>query len=270
MARPVDLSHVRVIDLSQDWDTHTPGFATYDGPTIKWIKRVAFDKVGGQHIASTLHVGTHLDAPLHFVTNGQDIGSIPIEKLFGPAVIVDLEKMGIGDYQIYTPQHFEDWERKTGITIERGDIVFVHTGYHKYYPSNWAAETQPDETRYFIKHPGPTREFADWVLDRGISWLGIDAGSMDHPMNTVIRTLRPDLAAEAEAVLGKPLTEIFPTKDYQVMHYHLFPHLVFHAENVGGAIDEVLDQRVWIGCYPWRFKGGEAAFCRIVAYVAAE
>ncbi len=97
MVHPVDLRNVRVLDLSQDWDMHTPGFATYEGPTIKWVKRVAFDKAGGQHIASTLHVGTHLDAPLHFITNGQDIGSIPINKLFGPAVIVDLEKMGIGD-----------------------------------------------------------------------------------------------------------------------------------------------------------------------------
>jgi hypothetical protein len=29
--------------------------------------------------------------------------------------------------------------------------------------------------------------------------------------------------------------------------------------------DEVLDQRVWIGCFPFRFKGGEAAYARIVA-----
>jgi kynurenine formamidase len=31
-------------------------------------------------------------------------------------------------------------------------------------------------------------------------------------------------------------------------------------------IDEVLDQRLWIGCFPWKFKGGEAAFCRLVAF----
>jgi arylformamidase len=266
---PVNLSNARVIDLSQNWDMHTPGFATYEGPTIKWIKRVAFDKVGGQHIASTLHVGTHLDAPMHFVTNGQDIASIPIDRLFGPAVVVDLEKLGIGDYQLYGPEHFEDWERRTGIRIERGDILIIHTGYHKYYPSNWYGESEYDETRYFIKHPGPTREFADWVLERGISWLAVDAGSADHPMNTVIRKVRPDLAEEAEQVLGRKLDDIFPVRDYQVMHYHLFPRNVFHAENVGGQIDDVLDQRLWIGCFPWRFAGGEAAFCRVVAFVQA-
>ena len=37
--------------------------------------------------------------------------------------------------------------------------------------------------------------------------------------------------------------------------------------SVGGQVDEVLNQRVWLGCFPFRFKGGEAAFARIVAFV---
>src|SRR6266853_1967416 len=85
--KPIDLSNMQVIDLSQNWDINTPSFATYEGPTVKWIKRPAFEKVGGQFISSTLHVGTHLDAPLHFITNGQDIGSIPLSKLVGPGVV---------------------------------------------------------------------------------------------------------------------------------------------------------------------------------------
>ena len=134
--KPIDLSNMQVIDLSQNWDVNTPSFATYEGPTVKWIKRPAFEKVGGQFISSTLHVGTHLDAPLHFITNGQDIGSIPLSKLVGPGVVVHLEAMGLGDFDIYTSEHFEEWERKTGLRIEPGDIVVVHTGYHKYYQSN--------------------------------------------------------------------------------------------------------------------------------------
>ena len=71
-----------------------------------------------------------------------------------------------------------------------------------------------------------------------------------------------------EAAIGMSLDEAFPwPADYQCMHVKLFPHGVFHAENVGGQIDEVLDQRVWLGCFPFRFKGGEAAFSRIVAFV---
>ena len=38
-------------------------------------------------------------------------------------------------------------------------------------------------------------------------------------------------------------------------------------DKAGGQIDEVLDQKVWFGCFPWRFQGGEAAFCRAVAWL---
>jgi len=264
---PVQL---KVLDLSQNWDTNTPGFARYDGPSIKWVKRVAFEGVGGMEITSTLHVGTHLDAPNHFITNARGIGELPIEFLVGPACVVDLQKMGLGDYQIYGPEHFERWEQQTGIKIERGDILVIHTGYHRFYPANWTASCgpiEPDETRYFIKHPGPTRQFADWVKARGIRWLAIDAGSADHPMNTVIRQVRPDLAKKCSAALGRPLEEIWPDDDIQVMHYDLFPHEIIHIENAGGEIDRILDQRVTVGCFPWRFIGGEAAFCRFVAFV---
>jgi len=264
------LARFTVLDLSQDWDIDTPGFATYDGPSIKWRKRVAFDRVGGMEITSTLHVGTHLDAPNHFITNAKGIGELPIDFLVGPACVVDLQKMGVGDYDIYGPEHFERWERDTGSRIEAGDILVIHTGYHRFYPSNWTASCgpqEPDETRYFIKHPGPTRELATWVRQRKVRWLAIDAGSQDHPMNTVIRKVRPDIAAKAEAHLGRPLTEVFPEDDYQVMHYDLFPHDIIHIENAGGEIDRVLDQRVTVGCFPWRFMRGEAAFCRFVAFL---
>ena len=86
-------------------------------------------------------------------------------------------------------------------------------------------------------------------------------------MNTVLRKIRPDLAEEAEKKLGKPLDKIFPNKDYQIMHTLLFPHDIVHAENLGGDIEKLSNKRTTIGCFPWKFQGGESAFCRIVAFV---
>ena len=258
---------MRLLDLSQDFSVHTPAFAGYSSPAIKWVKRLAFEKAGGQEITTTLHVGTHLDAPAHFLSGGKFIGDLPLEWLHGPACVVDLEAMGLADYDVYGPEHFEQWEAKTGIAIERDDILIIHTGYHRYYPENWADRSKVDETRYFVRHPGPTRAFAEWVLERGIRWIAVDAGSADHPMNTVIRRIREDEAEDAEQKLGRSLDELFPKADYQIMHTLLFPHDVIHIENLGGAIDEVLDQRITFGCFPWRFQGGEAAFCRAVAFI---
>jgi arylformamidase len=262
-----EVASVNVLDLSQDFSVHTPAFAGYAGPAIKWIKRLAFDMAGGQEIISTLHVGTHLDAPAHFLSGGKFIGDFDVNWLVGPACIVDLSNQGVGDYGIYGPEHFEKWETNTGLRVERDDILVINTGYHRYYPENWVDRSTVDETRYFVRHPGPTRDFAEWVLDRGVRWIAVDAGTADHPMNTVIRKIRPDEARTAEDKLGRTLDELFPPRDYQIMHTLLFPHDIIHVENLGGRIDEVLDRKLEIGCFPWRFQGGEAAFCRVVAFM---
>lgn len=281
MLVPFDMSRVQVLDLSQNFSMNSPSFAFYEGPTVKWVKRMAFEGVNAQLISSTNHIATHLDSPCHFYDPGSDIAGIPLETLVGPACVVDLTQFGIGDYQIYGPEHFEQWEEKTGISIERGDILIIHTGYHRFYNEDWSKSApcpvrnvveetahEPDLPRCFLKHPGPTGEFVTWVLDRGIRWLAVDCIAADHPFNTNVRKARPDLIPEVEAALGRSLDEAFPwPKDYQCMHVQLFPHGVFHAENVGGRIDEVLDQRLWVGCFPFRFKGGEAAFSRFVAFV---
>jgi kynurenine formamidase len=42
-----------------------------------------------------------------------------------------------------------------------------------------------------------------------------------------------------------------------------------HVENMGGDLSapELQNQRLTIGIFPWKFKGGEAAFCRAIAFV---
>ena len=54
------------------------------------------------------------------------------------------------------------------------------------------------------------------------------------------------------------------------MHLELFNHGIVHAECVGGDIDLLLNQRVTIGCFPWKFVDGESSIARIVAFVDDE
>jgi arylformamidase len=247
-----------LVDLSQPWSVLTPGWPTYDAPIVQFVKRLSSERVNAQRIETTLHVGTHIDSAMHFVTGGKDVGSIPLDQLYGPAVVVDISS-DVGDYDIYKPEHIT-----SKVEVREGDILIVHTGYHQFgFDQGKAA----DEVRYFCKHPGPDREFAEWCLKMKLRWIGVDCGSADHPMNTVIRRLRPDLAAEAEKHLGRPLEDIFPESGYQLMHTLLFPHEIVHCENVGGELDRVLNRRCDVGAFPWRFQGGEAAMCRIVAFL---
>lgn len=253
---------MKLVDLSIPLGIGTPAWPTYEPLQVKYFKRLAPNGANGQLLTHSNHLGTHLDGEIHFHTPGKDIASLDLnEFLVGPGVVVDLSDAA-GDYDVYTSKMVED-----RVEVRKGDILIIHTGYHRY---GW---DQPlaDEVRYMVKHPGPDREFAVWAKDKGIKWIGVDCGSADHPMNTILRTWMPRQAEEADAhfrkVFGKPLAEVFTPDKYQLMHIEMFPHHIIHAECMGGDIDLLLNQRATIGCFPWRFVDGESCIARIVAFV---
>jgi arylformamidase len=47
----------------------------------------------------------------------------------------------------------------------------------------------------------------------------------------------------------------------------MFPYGIIHAECIGGEIDLLINQRVTIGMFPWRFVDGESCISRCVAIV---
>ena len=128
-----------------------------------------------------------------------------------------------------------------------------------------------NEVRYMVMHPGPDREFAAWAKAKKLRWIGVDCGSADHPMNTIIRDWMPRQARQADKVFkkkyGMPLADFFDDSKYQLMHIEMFPHEIIHAECFGGEIDLLLNRRVTIGMFPWRFVDGESCISRCVAIV---
>lgn len=250
----------KIVDLSQPISVQTPPWPTYEPLQVKFFKRLAPNGANGQLLTHSNHVGTHLDGSLHFCTHGRDIASIPLEELCAEGVVVDLSDI-TEDYGIYTSKDVID-----RVEVKKGDILVINTGYHRY------AWDQPkaDEVRYMVKHPGPTMEFAEWAMKMKLKWIGVDCGSADHPMNTKIREWMPAQAKECEEYFkkkfNKSVDDIFPPSHYQLMHTKLFPYDIIHAENLGGDIDKVLNQRLTIGCFPWKFVGGESCICRIVGF----
>lgn len=257
----VDWSKVCIYDLSQPLSNLTPPFPTYPPFEFKWIKTIHEHGVQAQYIKGPLHIGTHLDGALHFHPPGPDIASISMEQLMGEGVIIDVSDQ-VGDLDIYTADMLKAKAKASGFEIKPRDIVIIHTGYHKYA---WY-QPQADSIRYFTKHPGPNAAFSKWCEQMQFKWLGVDAVSQDHPLNTVVRRIRPDIVAEFEKKFGKKIDEILPwPENYQVMHTALFPKNIIHAENLGGELSRVLNRRCIIGAFPFKFQGGETAYARIVA-----
>jgi kynurenine formamidase len=252
---------MKPIDLSIPIGIGTPAWPTYEPLQMKYFKRLAPNGANGQLLTHSNHVGTHLDGEIHFFTPGKDIAALSLDYLMHDGVIVDLSDAA-GDYDVYTSKMIEE-----RVEVREGDILIIHTGYHHF---GWDQPTA-DEIRYMVKHPGPDREFAEWCRKKKIRWIGVDCGSADHPMNTIIRTWMPRQAKEADAHFkkkhGMSLEQFYDDSKYQLMHIELFNHSIIHAECLGGDIDLMLNRRAVIGAFPWRLVDGESCICRILAFV---
>jgi kynurenine formamidase len=249
---------MRPVDLTHTFSIHTPGWVGYPSPKLSYFQRFATQGIVSQLLELPLHSGTHFDAEMHIVSGGKDLASIPLERLCREGVIVDISEE-MHDWAVIKPHHITD-----RMEVRKGDILLYHTGYHRYYNGS----PEEDEERYFLRHPGGDREFAEWLVEMELAWTGFDCASGDNPMNTSIRTKwRPEQAQRFQEQTGTDPEELFPTDDLFVMHHVPFRAGITHVENLGGRIEEVLDRRCLIGAFPIPIEGGEASPCRVVAFI---
>jgi len=259
------MASAEMLDMTIPFSVQTPQWANYVPLTVNYTKRV-----GGQHFGmgrngsicnASIHLATHMDGEKHFWPAGRAIGQVPLSEWVGPGVIADISHL-VSDSSVYTPQMIE-----SVVEVRKGDILITKTGWYKY---GWISPDS-DEFRYMIKHPGPSPDFARWCVDKQLKWLGVDAVSQDHPMNTIQRLWHPKTFAEANAKLvrdfGKTWDEMFPLdKYYQDTHLNLFPKKIVHAENLGGDIARAPSGRYYIGCYPQKVMEAESMWGRFVAW----
>ena len=251
---------MKIVDLSHVMNVHTPGWVGYAGNKMYYAQNLQTQMIVAQRIDTALHVGTHFDGAMHATDNRKgDMASLPLDYLVNRGVVVDISKH-MHDWAVITPEIIES----AGADIREGDILILHTGWHSHYEG----QPQQDLVKYFCYHPGPNLDTLQWMLKKKIKWWGSDVGSCDHAMNTSIRNMRPDLAAQFTKQHGKTPAEFFGTFEYThkksgrkvqqdmfPFHSWAFQEGLLHAENLGGDIELMLGKRCLIGAFPWRYEG---------------
>ena len=238
-------SAARVIDLTHPFDRDTIFWPTEKGFALE--RETAGITPGGWYYSSNKfctpeHGGTHADAPLHFSATGQSVDAIPVEKLVGPAVVVDVSDAAARDrdYQVAISD-FTDWERAHG-RIPRGAIVLLRTGFGRYWP---------DRVRYMgtnergkaavakLHFPGLHPDAARWLIDeRAIDAFGLDTPSTDYGQSKKFET-----------------------------HVVLASHQVPGFENVAN-LDQLPPSGFTVVALPIKIAGGSGGPLRIIAIVA--
>jgi kynurenine formamidase len=85
----------RLVDLTHPFDAQTIYWPTEEG--FKLISEAGGVSEQGYYYAANRfvcaeHGGTHIDAPRHFAEQGQTVDQLPLERLVGPAVRINVEK----------------------------------------------------------------------------------------------------------------------------------------------------------------------------------
>lgn len=127
------------------------------------------------------HAGTHLDAPVHWITGreGKSVDQIEPARLVGPAVVVDKSAEAAQDPDfLLEPEHLEQWQQEHGQFPENCWVIF-RTGWSA-RGGNAADFVNADDAGPHT--PGVSTAGAKWLAGNaaisgfGVETVGIDAG----------------------------------------------------------------------------------------------
>jgi kynurenine formamidase len=183
---PLDLRSYRTVDLTHAFDERTLYWPTSPSRfELKTLHRGPTDAgffYSAYALCTPEHGGTHLDAPVHFAQGRPAADRIPLERLMGPAVVIDVSARAAvdADYRL-TPGDIQAWESRHG-AIPAGSIVLLRTGWSAHWPDArryLGDDTPGDASR--LHFPAYGVEAARVLVEgRRAAALGVDTASIDH------------------------------------------------------------------------------------------
>ena len=130
-------------------------------------------------VHAIVHTATHCDAPWHYspVTEGgakrsMTIDEVPLDWYYGPGVILDVTHLA--PEAPITPEDVEAALKKIDYEVQPKDIVLFRTDGYKL----WGKQA------YLTHFPGMTKPAAEYLLDKGVRVMGVDAYNFDMPFAT--------------------------------------------------------------------------------------
>jgi len=93
---PTSLAERGLVDLTMPMSERTIPFPGHPPTELERLHRFEEDRVRSTIMRSSIHTGTHVDAPSRFVADGASIDEIPIERFWRPAVSLRLSDAGAG------------------------------------------------------------------------------------------------------------------------------------------------------------------------------
>ncbi len=234
----------KVIDLTHPFDAATVYWPTsrefqlekvFQGITSKGFFYAA------NNFSAAEHGGTHIDAPFHFYKDRDTVDMVPMDRLMGSGVVIDVTQRCAGnqDCQVEV-KDFLAWEDRHGSKID-DVIILLRTGFGKYWPDRikyMGTDERGGGAVAKLHFPGLHPKAAEWLVNnRKVKAVGLDTPSIDYGQSVLFES-----------------------------HVRLFEKNVPAFENLAN-LEQLPEKGFVIIALPMKIKGGTGGPLRIVAIV---
>jgi len=185
---------MQILDLTHTFDGNMPVYPGDPHVQLTQIARVQKDGFTNHELKTGLHVGTHMDAPLHMLEGGKNLADISVEKYIGRGHLVDARG-----------QESVGAELLDALPIEPGDILLICTGHSAHF-------RKPE---YYASFPVVSEDFATRAVELQVSMIGMDTPSPDVPPFAVHKILLGSDVLIVENLTN--LEKLFLCKEYRII-----------------------------------------------------
>lgn len=159
----------KIIDLSRPVEPAMPHARTIPAARISEVRSFAEHGIRCLELTLPTHIGTHLDAPSHYIGDGSTVDQVPPETLIGRAWCAEVLR---GGGEPVTADDLRGALAAHGARLERGDALLVRTG--------WDARYGEDD--YVDRHGYLGADAAAWAVEQGVRLVGVDTITPEYPM----------------------------------------------------------------------------------------
>lgn len=199
-----------------DHASHEDTAPRFEGGFSFQTKGVMFNDNGPTHVDSFSHLNPDPSA--------QTIDQMALELFYGPALCLDVSH--IPAQTDITAEDLGVAEQKSGLSVQTGDILLLHTGTWNRYKG---------ERDYLSLFPGLGLTGAEWIRDHGVKTFGVDSPTPDNPVS----------------------------KSYPC-HMMCRHSDITHYENLAN-LDQVMGKRFTFAGFPLKLRGAHGGPTRAVA-----
>jgi kynurenine formamidase len=169
-------SFTQVIDLTHALGPDFPSFDPGPGLVTETVATLARDGYNMRRWCLVEHIGTHLDAPIHYADDGASADRLKVEDLVVPLVVVDIAAKAQDDPDAtLTPDDLAAFEAVHG-AIPPHSCVAMHSGWERFVTGPGFCNADPQGVMHF---PGFHPEAAALLIERDVRGLAVDTLSLD-------------------------------------------------------------------------------------------